>query len=336
MKCEINIIQHFAGLEDLVPEWWVLWRKISGSTVFQTPAWILPFWQIFAPGRLCSIAIRFNERLAGLAPLYLESSECGARLLPIGLGLSDHCDLLLDPELAEVAAARMAEALAAIDEWDICEFAELHPAACALQVPVPRESSNEFRDGSVAPVLEFRMGTNTLWDAIPGKKRQNIRHAQAEAAKRGTLLINAATAQNAREAFSDLIRLHNARWISRGEPGIFADPRVERFHSLALPQLFAQDLARIYRLTIYDSVTAVYYGFFDRGRAFAYSTGFDAAFAECSPGALVVAHAIEQAIHGGARQFHFLRGNERYKITWGAVPRKNQTRLFARGALRNG
>ena len=73
MKCEVEIIRELAGLEDLVPEWWGLWRKIPGSTVFQTPAWILPFWQIFAPGRLCSITIRLGDRLVGLAPLYLES-----------------------------------------------------------------------------------------------------------------------------------------------------------------------------------------------------------------------------------------------------------------------
>jgi len=332
VKPEAEIIRDVAGLENLVPEWWGLWRKTPATTVFQTPAWILPFWQVFAPGKVCSIAIRVGQRLAGLAPLYLETGSFGKRLLPIGIGLSDYCDVLLDPEFAAAASAQMAETLGAINDWDVCEFAELHAAACALQLAAPLRSSTEIRDASIAPVLDIRPGANTLWDAIPGKKAQNLRRAYAAIDKRGEAQFSAATVGTAQDWFSDLIRLHSARWISRGEPGVFADPRVERFHALALPQLFAQDLARIYRLTLGNSAIAVYYGFFDRRRAFAYSTGFDPDFTECSPGALILAHGIEQALRSGAREFHFLRGDEAYKFGWGAEARQNRSRFFLRRA----
>ena len=328
---EVKIIRDIAGLEKLVPEWWALWLKNPHSTVFQTPAWILPFWQAFAPGSLCSIAICIGEQLAGLAPLYLEQGALGTRLLPIGIGLSDYCDVLLDPELASATAAKMAEALAAIEEWEICEFAELHSAAFAMQIPVPQGSSAELRDGSIAPVLEIPPGANMLWDVIPGKKGQNVRRAFSAIDKRGEARFSAATAEDAQDWLSDLIRLHSARWFSRGEPGVFADPRVGQFHSLALPQLFSHDLARIYRLTIGNRVVGLYYGYLDRGRAFAYSTGFDPALPECSPGTLVLAHAITEAMRSGVREFHFLRGDEAYKFVWGAAARQNRYRLFLRG-----
>jgi CelD/BcsL family acetyltransferase involved in cellulose biosynthesis len=332
MKPDAQIIGDIPGLENLVPEWWVLWKKIPASTVFQTPAWILPFWRTFAPGKLCAIAIRIGERLAGLAPLYLETGNLGRRVLPIGIGLSDYCDVLLDPELASPAGAQMAEALAAIGDWEVCEFSELHANACALQLATPQGSSTEIRDGSIAPVLEIPPDANTVWDAIPRKKRHDLRHATAATGARGEARFSAATAENAQDWLSDLVRLHNARWISRGEPGVFADPRVVQFHSLALPHLFARDLARIYRLTIGATVSAVYYGFFDRGRCFGYSTGFNPAFPECSPGALVLAHAIEQGMRSGAREFHFLRGHEAYKFSWGAMARQSRSRLFVRSA----
>jgi hypothetical protein len=47
------------------------------------------------------------------------------------------------------------------------------------------------------------------------------------------------------------------------------------------------------------------------------------------------AHAIEQALREGAREFHFLRGQEAYKYGWGAVDRWNQRRSFRRIGARH-
>ena len=61
-------------------------------------------------------------------------------------------------------------------------------------------------------------------------------------------------------------------------------------------------------------------GYHAAGRTIFYLSGFDPAFARYSPGKLVVAHAIEQAItRDAARAFDFLRGAEAYKYAWGAV-----------------
>ena len=40
--------------------------------------------------------------------------------------------------------------------------------------------------------------------------------------------------------------------------------------------------------------------------------------------------AIEAARQDGAREFHFLRGQEVYKYEWGAVDRRNRRRSFLR------
>ena len=55
-----------------------------------------------------------------------------------------------------------------------------------------------------------------------------------------------------------------------------------------------------------------------RDRGALYASGFDPAFAARSPGALVIARAIEAAHEAGARRYDFLRGGEAYKYEWGA------------------
>jgi hypothetical protein len=49
------------------------------------------------PGRLCAVAVHDGEKLVALAPVYLEEGALGRRLLPIGIGVTDYLDVLVDP-----------------------------------------------------------------------------------------------------------------------------------------------------------------------------------------------------------------------------------------------
>ena len=54
-------------------------------------------------------------------------------------------------------------------------------------------------------------------------------------------------------------------------------------------------------------------------------------FDACSPGALLLEHAIGEAVRTAAGEFDFLRGAEAYKYRWGARDRP-QYRLRVEGA----
>ena len=130
----------------------------------------------------------------------------------------------------------------------------------------------------------------------------------------------------------DAVELHGARWRTRKEPGVLSDRRVLAFHRAAISCLAAEGVVRLYGLRVAERLAATYYGFLDRGRAYVYLTGFDPTFSFESPGTLLLGHAINEAWRMGAREFHFLRGAEKYKYTWGAVDRFNQRRVFERAA----
>jgi CelD/BcsL family acetyltransferase involved in cellulose biosynthesis len=325
----VEIIRDRERLNALTPEWWSLWRRAPNSTVFQSPAWILPWWDTFRPGELCTMAVHLRGELAGLVPTWLERGRLGSRLLPLGIGLSDYCDVLLDPNCASAVGNHLATALADL-EWESCEFAELTQNACALDLPLPPGTSSEVRDASIAPLLAIPAAVHDLSGVVPAVQNRNVRRARAAAAKRGPVAITAADAANLQDCLAELIRLHNARWTSRGEQGVFADPRVARFHLLALPGLYLHGVLRMYRMSIGGEVVAAYYGYLDHNRAYAYLQGYDPEYANESPGAVVLAYAIEEAIREGAREFHFLRGDEAYKFAWGAARRSNRTRVFSR------
>lgn len=322
-------VQDAAGLARLAPAWWDLWRRCPTATPFQTPGWLLSWWRHFAPGPLLTSAAFRDGQLVGLFPCYGEQGRA-ARLLPLGIPLSDYLDVLLDRCCAEAGEALLERTLAGA--WNVWSLEELAPEALGLGLRSAPGLADVVAEQHACPVLELS-GPDDLAGCVPARRRRQLRRARMFAERRGAVCIT--RLEHDAAAFLDvLFALHAARWESRGEAGVLASGHVQSFHREALGALLAAGLARCYVLAIGGRPAAAYYGFHARDRAYAYLAGFDPAYAEESPGAIVVGHAIQEAIREGAREFHFLRGREAYKYTWGARDRWNRRRTWTR-ALRH-
>jgi len=322
-------IQEVGALENLVPEWWDLWHRCKAATPFQSPVWLVPWWRTFTPGTLFAITIRQAKRLVGLAPLFLEETSIVRRILPLGIGISDYLDVLLD---REVDAARAALVRHVTDDpaWEEWELTELAPEASALQLQSQENLTELSECSSACPVLVLPDNIARLRQAVPANQWQNLLTARNRASRRGQWTVVSADRSSVLELLNALARLHCACWQSRGEHGVLTDPRVLEFHAQAVVGLNEARMLRLYALLIANQIAAVHYGFLHRERAYVYLTGFDPAYAFESPGTILMGHAIEEAVQEGAREFHFLRGREPYKYRWGATDRWNRRRVFRR------
>ncbi|HEY0441285.1 MAG TPA: GNAT family N-acetyltransferase [Xanthobacteraceae bacterium] len=329
----VTELRTVAQLAALAPEWWALWRR-CGATPFQSPAWLLPWWDAFAPGALRVLTIRRGAELVGLAPLYREDGSRGRRLLSLGIGASDYLDVLLDPEREQETAQALAQHIEdSLRDYDECELGELPPGAAALRLRLPAGVIEHVDAHSVCPVLTLPPRIEALRQVIPAAKRQKLRTARNRAARRGEVEILRGNAQNREQLFSALVRLHGARWQTRGEAGVLTDPRVVSFHRGAIAALDAAGLLRLWALRIGGEIVGAYYGFADAERAYAYLTGFDPAYEFESPGTILAGHAIEEAVRDGASEFHLLRGREAYKYSWGAADRANRRRVWRKAEV---
>ena len=322
-----DVLSDAAALARLEADWWALWRRCPNATSFQSPAWLLAWWRDFAPGPLATIAVWDGSELVGLAPLYLEAGS--ARLLPIGVGITDHLDVLIDPARAGEVGDALGTALDELPTWTRLSLEELAPGSAALEIPVRAGWTEEAFVQSACPVLVLAAGKSA--DAVlPARKLRKLRMARHRVARRDGR-VERADPGSAAGHLDALFRLHAARWESRGEAGVLADERVRRFHEAALPGLVAHELLRSYLLRIEDRVAGVFYGFRSGEKLFAYLGGFDPAFGFESPGTVLMGHAIEDAVREGVRELHLLRGQEPYKYEWGAVDRWNTCRVLGRG-----
>jgi len=325
------------GLKALEPEWWSLWRRIRSATPFQAPAWLLPWWQAFRPGELFVVTVRRNGRLVGLAPFYIETGPARRRMLPLGGSISDYLDILVDEELAEAVTFALSRHLARSGGgWDECELAELPPHASALRLPCPAGCSDRVKRSSACMILPLPDEPNALEASLPRRMRRNIHMSRNRADRRGQTVVLGVERSNLVPLLAELVRLHRERWASLDQPGVLANPRIIQFHEMAARRLFNAGLLRLYVLRIGSAIVGAYYGFRHRERAYAYLMGFDPEYAFVSPGTILFAHALEEAVREGAREMDLLRGDDRYKFGWGAEPRFNQRRIFRRSIRRAG
>lgn len=305
-------------IERLIPEWSALWRRQPTASPFLSPAWLMPWWRSFGNGVADILTARDGGALVGLLPLYRYDEAGRRKILPIGIGVSDYFDALIDPS-APTAAQEMFAAIEDIPDWDECYLPELAPDAALLACARP-----DSRIATVScPVLELPGSLDAPGGAIPRKMLRDLRQAATRAAAVGPVVFERADAETLDAAMQDFFRLHQRRWQSRGESGVCADPAVRAFQLESARAMLQAGLLRLYTLRVGGAALAVYFGFLRGERAYAYLGGFDPDRPRLSPGAQIVGYAIAEAIAEGAREFHFLRGGEAYKYAWGAVDRWN-------------
>jgi CelD/BcsL family acetyltransferase involved in cellulose biosynthesis len=317
-------------MRDLLPEWSALWRRAPEATPFQSPVWLMAWWKHFGTGAPRVLTARTGDGLAGVLPLYgLREPSC-RKLLPIGIGLSDYIDALVDPVAAEAGDALLAT-IADIPGWQECHLPDLPEGGVLHGARGPVGLAEERRESAPCPVLALPDGEAALDTVVPRKTLRDLRQAASRAEAAGGVRIDTADAATLPSMLDDLFRLHERRWRSRGEPGVLADPAVQAFHRDAARALAVEGMLRLYRMRIGERVAAVYYGFARGGRSYAYLGGFDPEMPRLSPGVLILLHAICTAIAEGCAEFDFLRGGESYKYAWGAVDRWNAARTWRRG-----
>lgn len=310
----IALLDDDHALAALSAEWQTLFAQ-SQATPFQSPAWLLAWWSVFGTGQP-RVAIYRDAagRLLGVLPLYVLPDE--AKLLPMGAGISDYLDVLLHPDAPPGTAERLLGEAMSRDGLP-CHLIEL-PSRSVLR-------TSDAEPGAVCPVLTL---ATDLRSSIPARQHRKLRMSRHRAAEIGGAVIGHAT-------FADLTRLHGARWRARGEAGVLDAAAIRSFHAAAVPALLRAGLLRMQALRLSGRIAAVIYALIDHaGRIHFYLSGFDGDFARESPGTLLLGAMLEQAIAEGRREAHFLRGDEAYKIAWGAQPTRNATRFTPAPQLR--
>ncbi len=329
-NCRSLVVHELGGFEEveaLKAPWLELWQKCPDATPFQTPHWLIPFYQHFADSTATIVTLSLDANLVGILPLYRYGEEGGDRFLLAGSGLSDYLDVLVAPKIGCVPA---------IHSWmdrvghSQVEFQQLRSNSVLAHLPAPAGWQRFVGPTNLSPQILVPDGQSDIAGVIPPTIRRELEYLGRRAAKLGPLTIRCSESDTLSCDIDSLFTLHSKRWQARGQTGVFASKQARDFFHAAWRELFNLGLLRLMHLVVGDWAVAALCGFSCRGHFYYYIGGFDPVAAKLSPGSLIIWRALQEAQREGCVVFDFLRGGESYKYRWGARAEKTFSVFFRR------
>ena len=212
---QVQIVRDESALTGVAVEWDDLCERCSTATAFLSSAWLLSWWRSYGQaGRLVVVLLRRDGRLVAAAAM-MRNRRMGIPVLtPLGLGVSDFTDVLLDDSCAAEAAGHLARELIRLGGWQVIDLPE-----------VPAPLGHRAADGRVA-VPEVG-GTRI---SVPRASGGPDPRAHRDPAQANRAYPTHEAAQNrgaghrhrrcgreaASEAAAALLRLHRQQWRGRG------------------------------------------------------------------------------------------------------------------------
>jgi CelD/BcsL family acetyltransferase involved in cellulose biosynthesis len=314
-----------ADLAALRRDWLDLAARHAGSSYFQTPDWVVAWWEALAgrpptriaawrdgSGRLDALVAlsrdreRLHRRLGLTVPVWANAGS--------GAGAADHCGWL-------VAAARAADAGA----WLRSETAG---SALVLRGADPDPPAGLLP--ARARIVERTACPRLDLAAERGASRSFVRQLERftrRLARRGVSFEWVAPGEVGESLLAALFELQ-----ARGRPdGGFGRDQLAFHRRLAAAAAPGRGPAAVVARRG-PAIVGVLYGFWWRDTFAAYQSGWDREYARDALGNVLILHGLELCAAQGARWFDFLRGTEPYKYRFGAHDRWDRSWLVPGGA----
>jgi CelD/BcsL family acetyltransferase involved in cellulose biosynthesis len=223
--------------------------------------------------------------------------------------------LVAPDDRSAFAAALLRSVRSARLPWDILELDGFEPEEAEPLLRLDRGFEVSRKVCHVADLRSMRDGGNPFAGfrrETIAKIRKNRRRFEEHFGPIATQW--AESIDDARAIFAELIPLHQQRWQRVGEAGCFASARFTGFHRELIERLLPKGQIVLYRVAVGEQLIGIFYGFIERGTLYHYQWGL-ARFEQnsLSPGFVVGALCIEEAIAKGLDELNWLAGDVRYK-----------------------
>jgi CelD/BcsL family acetyltransferase involved in cellulose biosynthesis len=335
-----------AALDGLRGEWNALASEDSRDGFFRTATWYLTWMRCVRPdARPFVITVRgAGGRLLGLAPLCLVPfRDLGFSLAGVGFGGREVVsgDFLDFPSVPSARAEVIAAALECLSDlrrrWSILVLGELLAGGdlhAAVEAWAQRKGfAIRLQEERICPYIALPDSFEEYLRGLSSATRYHIRRRAREVLERhGCQIELCSKPDEVRAGLESLIRLHLARWRHVNDPGSLDRPGFARFLQETCAGLATDGGCRIHVVKHEGLVVAALLAFHFGQSALYYQAGWDpgSPLHRSSPGVVLMARSIEDAIERGLRYYEFLRGDETYKGHWTKTYRRTVTVLIAR------
>jgi CelD/BcsL family acetyltransferase involved in cellulose biosynthesis len=257
---------------------------------------------------------------------------------PMGTGVgADHLGFVMRRGAEADAGRALAAAMVSSDGWDVLDLPRLDGATAqfllqaASAVPAGRLAWTS-RVADQCPYISLPQTWEAYLGALSSNARKDLGRRWRRLRERGRVTIERLTEPpDLERGWDALLRLHRDRRERAGGRSAFTTGRVGAFHEAFLRAAAERGWVRLYLMRVDGHEVAAEYCLKVGPRVSDLQTGSDGGWAHYGVGTLIVAHAIQEAIAEGAREYDLLRGGESYKQQrWGASIREDVSLLVWR------
>jgi CelD/BcsL family acetyltransferase involved in cellulose biosynthesis len=313
---EVEIIQTRDEFESLAPECEDLMERASRVTPFQLPAWQLTWWNYFGSGAIRVFTSREHNRLVGVLPCFLHEWNGRRQLTLMGSGISDYLEPVFDPAHVRNAVSLLRQQLVSQTDWDVCDWQDLDAdspwadlGGSGLRLTA--------REGQVCSRIPLAGTFEDFWAARGKDLRRNVRRYGTRASEIAPVEF-CVMEKPETTVLHSLITLHAARWQAKGEPGMIAANHAGKFLCDVSRKFAERDMLRLFTIAFGSKLVALSLGFLFRNAIYSYMSAFDPEQEQFGFGRRLLHDAIEWSYGHKLAYWHFLRGDEAYKFSWGA------------------
>jgi CelD/BcsL family acetyltransferase involved in cellulose biosynthesis len=326
------------GFWALKPEWNNLLHRGCCDTLFLTWEWQSMWWKHLGEGDLVLLGFRAMDdgRLAGIAPLFFACDEDDRTVVRV-IGcrdVSDYLDLIIERGQEDAVYGALLDYLEGdAPAWDLVDLCNI-PQDSVTYVRL-RELADargyqtlvEIED--VCPIISLPATWDEYLLMLSKKQRHEVRRKLRKAdLEADTRFFIVGPDHDLRAEMQAFVDLHQK---STPEKDQFMDPQMQGFFFDVALELQEQGWLQLAFVEMDGERAAALLNFDYGGDILVYNSGYDPArFRQLSPGIIVTARSIEQAIALGRGKFDFLRGDEVYKYRFGAQDTEVRRLLIAK------
>lgn len=320
MQLSTRIDNQSSTFFELRLDWHQLLKHSVVNEIFFTPEYQAVWWQTLGKGELQIISFRLESgELVGLAPLFVENNTYSF----IGCkDVSDYLDFIVHKDYQDLVYQAIVSELKKYHgvNFSLCSLPENSPTLTQIPALLPNNSIR-LSQQTVCPQIQLPPTWTIYLENLDRKQRHEIRRKWKKIEETQKISFECISHEGpAIQAIPIFIELHQQSSETKRE---FWDPHHQAFFEQLLPVLARHGWLKLFFLSIeQSSIPIASMLIFDYGGHYdLYNSGFNPEYSYLSPGQVLTAYTIRQAIEQGKELYDFLRGDEEYKFRFGGIPK---------------
>jgi len=339
----INAEQDFFKLKD---EWEELERYANDLTVFQT--WVFQYytWRIFTDKVSLNLILMREKtgKLVGCLPLGTQTHKMGPLKIKIlcfcCIKYCDFQNFIIHKDYETQVFSTLADwFMANRTQWDLIQFKLLRDDFSLInkrQLFIDRINNYiKIEKTGLAPYISIQNNWTNFQDALSSKRAKSLRYEVKNLFRQFDGKFEGFDkGEGLDAALTQMMDLHQKRIRQKHQLGAFATEQVRKGFRELVHELEKKGYITIHTIAAKEQTIAAIGSFvFDKKISY-FQGGFDPEYFRLSPGKVVLALRVTEAIEKKAKEFDFLFGDEDYKFAWSTGQRQIYQLEIVTGSLK--